>query len=158
MYRVDIYLESDTWYLGNRKRKSGYYICCAMPGGRDYDDLQIRSVEGTYNHCLLIVLNEALGRMKKPSEIHIHSANTYILDMIKNSLPGWEKNCFRNSRGEDIKDQAAWMILSMNIRGHMIVPEYGLHEYSHWMKWMMMRDGNEPVDNIVEKPEKPHKQ
>lgn len=156
MYRVDIFLETDTWYLGTRERKVGYFMFCRLSNGSDYDDLKTMTVKGTYNHCLLTALNAALSRMAKSSEIHIHSANCYILDMMENNLPGWQENGFRTKKGDAIKDQKIWQELSGLIRDHIIIPERGLHEYSHWMKWMLSHDEGEKVDNLVEKPEKPH--
>lgn len=158
MYRIDIYLESDTWYMGKRKRKAGYFITYTLKNGQDYDVLKVLTAEGTYNHCLLVALNAALARVTKPCEIHIHSANLYILDAMEKHLPVWEENEFRNRKGDPVKDRDQWKQIGSAIKGHMIVAEPGLHEYSKWMKWMFMHDEDGAVDNLVEKPEKPHKQ
>ena len=150
MYRVEIYLETDSWYLGTRERKAGYFMHCRLANGSDYDDLKMMTVNGTYNHCLLVALNAALGRMAKSSEIHIHSANCYILDMMENNLPEWEKNDFLTKKGVAVKDRDLWQEISGRIRDHIIVLERGMHEYSHWMKWMFTHDGD-GVDNSVDK-------
>ena len=153
MYRVDIFLETDSGYLGTRERMIGYYMCCRLADGNDYDDLKMMTVKGTYNHCMLTALNAALSRMARPSEICIHSANSYILDMMENNLPEWEESGFQTAKGEPIKDRDMWQELSERIKGHLVVTERGVHEYSRWMKWMFTHDR----DGMVDKPEKPHK-
>lgn len=157
MYRVDIYLESDSRYLGVWERKAGYYISCTLSNGQDYSDLKVMGIKGTYNHCLLAALNAALHRMRQSSEIHIYSGNAYILDMLDNNLTSWAGKGFKNGKGEPVKDREQWEDLWKNVQGHIIVTERGLHEYSRWLKWMLARDGDKTVDNFVDKPEKPHK-
>lgn len=154
MHRVDIYLESDSGYMGRQKRKTGYYMTCRL-GGREYNDLKITETEGTYNHCMLETLDAALSRMQKASELHIHSANLYILDMLEKNLANWAENGFANRKGEPVKDKEYWKSVWERMDGHIMVAEKGPHEYSHWMKWMFTHD---PVDNYVDKSQNPHKQ
>ena len=44
-------------------------------------------------------------------------------------------------------------------RKHILIPEHGLHEFSHWMMDEFTRKEREGkvVDNSVDKAEKPHK-
>ena len=56
----------------------------------------------------LQTLIKALGRYHKPSQITIHAADEWVLNMLENQLPAWEQNGFRNARGEPIKYQQEW--------------------------------------------------
>lgn len=140
MYRVDIYLESESRYMGRRERRTGYFMSCILDNGQEYSDMKVIKSEGTWNHCMLEAMNEALKRMQKPSEIHIHSENGYIIDMLENSLPEWADNGFMNSKGNPVKDSDIWRSVWETAGPHRIVLEKGPHEYSSWMKWNL---GNE---------------
>lgn len=118
-----------------------------------------QKITGTYNHVLLHMLNAALVRVGKPSEVHVCSANSYILDMMDHNLAAWAANGFTNSRGEPVKDAAEWKVLWKLSRNHVLIPEHGLHEFSHWMMEEFSRKEREGkvVDNTVDKAEKPYK-
>ena len=149
MYRVNIYLESDSRYMGSRERKTGYFMSCILDNGQEYSDMKVISAEGTWNHCTLEAMRAALERMKKPSEIHIYSENEYILDMLEKSLPAWAENGFVNSRGKPVKDGKEWKAVWETAGPHLIVAERGTHEYSTWMKWEMDHEEGKTVDNTV---------
>lgn len=159
MFHVDIYLEASSWFLGNRKRWGAYVLAYERKNGELFTVEGFEKVEGTYNHVLLYMLNVALERVKKTSEIHIHSANSYILDMIDKNLPGWADHNFHNSRGQPVKDCEEWKKLWERKKEHILVTDRGLHEFSHWMmgEFMKKEEKGQIVDNSVDKAEKPHK-
>ena len=159
MFHIDIYLESSSWFLGVRERWGGYVMAYERQDGELYTVEGFQKITGTYNHVLLHMLNAALVRVGKPSEIHVCSANGYILDMMEHNLSAWAANGFMNKRGEPVKDAAEWKVLWKLSRNHIIIPEHGLHEFSHWMKGEFLRIGREGeiVDNSVDKAERPYK-
>lgn len=160
MFRIDVYLEASSWFLGVRERWGGYVMAYERKNGELYTVEGLQKITGTYNHVLLHMLNAALTRVGKPSEVHICSANSYILDMMDHNLTTWAENGFTNSRGQPVKDAAEWRVLWKLSRNHVLVPEYGLHEFSHWMMEEFSRKEREGkvVDNSVDRAEKPHKQ
>lgn len=160
MFHIDIYLESSSWYLGVRERWGGYVMAYQRENGELFTAEGFEKINGTYNHVLLHMLAEALKRVQKPSEIHICSANSYILDMMDNYLPIWAKNGWKTSRGQPIKEKEEWETIWNRSQGHILITERGLHEFSHWMMDEFARKEREGkvVDNSVEKAEKPHKQ
>lgn len=159
MFHIDIYLESSSWFLGVRERWGGYVMAYERKDGELYTVEGFQKITGTYNHVLLHMLNAALVRVGKPSEVHVCSANSYILDMMDHNLITWAENGFTNSRGQPVKDAAEWRVLWKLSRNHVLVPEYGLHEFSHWMMEEFLRIGREGkiVDNSVDKAERPYK-
>ena len=155
MYRINIYLETSSWYLGVRERWGGYVITYIRKNGELASVEGFEQVKGTYNHVLLHMLNLAMERVTKQSEIHICSANSFILDMIDNNLASWAENEFMTQKGKPIKDQEEWRKLWEQIKknNHTIITERGLHEFSHWMMAEFLKRGGQPVDNS-EKPQK----
>ena len=159
MIRIDVYLEASSWFLGVRERWGGYVMAYERKNGELYTVEGFQKITGTYNHVLLHMLNVALTRVGKPSEVHVCSANSYILDMMDHNLAAWAANGFTNSRGQPVKDVAEWKVLWKLSRNHVLVPEHGLHEFSHWIMDEFFRKEQEGkiVDNSVDKAEKPHK-
>lgn len=159
MYRIDIYLETSSWYLGVKERWGGYVATYVRKNGELASVEGFEKVKGTYNHVLLHMLNLAMGRVKKQSEIHIHSANSYILDMIEHNLPAWAGCGFQSQKGKPVKDHEEWKALweRKGEGGHIFVTERGLHEFSHWMIGECVKKSGQPVDKDVDNPGKPHK-
>lgn len=160
MFRIDIYLEASSWYLGIRERWGGYVMAYERKNGELYTVEGAQKINGTYNHVLLHALNAALVRVGKPSEVHVHTANSYILDMMENYLSSWAAKDFVNSRGQPLKDATDWKVLWKLSAKHIMVPEPGLHEFSHWQKGEFLRLEREGkiVDNSVDNAKNPHKQ
>lgn len=159
MFRIDVYLEASSWFLGVRERWGGYVMAYERKNGELYTVEGFQKITGTYNHVLLHMLNAALTRVGKPSEIHVCSANGYILDMMEHNLAGWAANGFTNSRSQPVKDATEWKVLWKLSQNHVLIPERGLHEFSHWMMDEFARKEQEgkSVDNSVDQAEKPHK-
>lgn len=158
MYRIDIYLEASSWYLGVKERWGGYVITYVRKNGELASVEGFEKVKGTYNHVLLHMLNLAMDRVKKPSAVHIHSANSYILDMIDHNLPVWAEYGFQSRKGKPVKDHEEWKSLwEKKANGHIFATERGLHEFSHWMMGEFLNQGGQPVDKGVDNSEKPQK-
>lgn len=85
MRRVDIYIETDSTSPRPHVRKYGYVLECDLRG-RPVTREGFGQTEGTYNQSVLIALAEALVRIKQPCEIHIHSGNEFVLNMVDNNL------------------------------------------------------------------------
>lgn len=159
MFRIEIYLEASSWYLGVRERWGGYVMAYERKSGELYTVEGFQKITGTYNHVLLHMLNAALVRVGKPSEVHVCSANTYILDMMDHNLAAWAANGFTTAHGRPVKDTSEWRVLWKLSRNHVLVPEHGLHEFSHWMQSEFLRIDREGkiVDNSVDKAHGVHK-
>ena len=133
MHDVDIFVDISSHSLRSAPRIYGCVLSCKQPG-RPPATLEIfGSCQGTYHHCFLAAVIAALRRMKKPSQIHIHGPNDYVLNMIERNLATWAGNGFRDFRGRPVKDADAWKRAWELLRPHKYCIERGRHEYSDWL-------------------------
>ena len=95
---------------------------------------------GTYNEAILSAFNEALERMTEKCEIHLHTQNKFLLNMIGSPTQAlWEKSGFRNSKGKEIANADLWKEFAKVADGHKITTEEGIHSYYRWMQEQMDR-------------------
>lgn len=137
LQRVDIYVETDSRNPAACERYGGYVLeyigACGEPETRE-DFFQMT---GTYHGVVLERLTTALCRMRWRCEVHIHTQDAYILNMVDKFLTTWAENNFHNSKGELVKNKDAWEQLWQQVRKHEIVIEHGLHSYYGWMQTEM---------------------
>ena len=90
-----IYIELSANDPRERSRSWGYVL--EAPGGKTKHDTG--ECTSTMHGATLQTLIKALGRYHKPSQITIHAADEWVLNMLENQLSAWEQNGFRNARG-----------------------------------------------------------
>lgn len=130
-----IYIELSENDPREKNRSWGYVL--EAPGG--WTKHETGECTGTMHGVTLQILIKALGRYHKPSQITIHAADEWVLNMLENQLPAWEQNGFRNTRGEPIKYQQEWEQLAEKVKDHKITIAPGRHEYSVWLQDEMKR-------------------
>lgn len=130
-----IYIELSANDPRERSRSWGYVL--EAPGGKTKHDTG--ECTGTMHGATLQILIKALDRYHKPSQITIHAADEWVLNMLENQLSAWEQNGFRNARGEPIKYQQEWEQLAEKVKDHKITIAPGRHEYSAWLQDEMKR-------------------
>jgi len=81
-----------------------------------------------------------LMRMNQACEIHIHTENTYILNMMENNLESWAENGFISSKGTPLENQEEWKKLWQQSVKHLLVAEAGKHPFSEWINGMLTND------------------
>ena len=140
MKRVNIYIATDSTNMRKSTKKYGYVLECFV-NEKPYTKEGFGEMEGTYNRVVLAAVNEALERMKNPSEIHVFMENAFVCNMIKHSIPGWIQNGFETSRNEPIKNQDKWIEYYQLSKKHLVKPEAGKHEYLNWLKEQMKTEG-----------------
>lgn len=139
MKRVNVYININPASIRKSKRRYGFVLECVIDEC-PYTKDQFGEVEDTYNGATLRVLNSALRRMKKVSEIHIYTDNTYVLGMIEKNLDLWAGNGFVTSKGEPLKNQEEWRNLRSLSMKHLLVPEPGKHQFSEWINGILTSD------------------
>ena len=72
MWKVDIYLETDSTFQGKRERKCGY-VLVTMVKDEEKTKENFGKSNGTYHQSVLVTLAEALSRMNVSSEICVHT-------------------------------------------------------------------------------------
>lgn len=130
-----IYIELSENDPREKNRSWGYVL--EAPGG--WTKHETGECIGTMHGVTLQILIKALSRYHKPSQITIHAADEWILNMLQNQLPAWEQNGFRNAHGEAIKYQQEWEELAEKVKNHKITIEPGRHGYSVWLQDEMKR-------------------
>lgn len=139
MKRVDIYVETDNTAPRSLERWTGYVLECMKSSGDLYTETDFNRKIGTYHETILRTLIEALSRMKKNSEIHIHTKDNWVLEMIDRNLKNWAAGGFVNNKGKPLTNQEEWRKLYDLTINHMIVKEPGQHTYYAWMQREMDR-------------------
>lgn len=139
MQTVHIYVETDIAAPQSAERISGYVLECITGSGKTVTKERFQKKIGTYHQVILQTLAEALERINKSCEVHIHTQNTFILNMVERNLPGWAEHDFRNAKGELIKNHSQWSRVWKAGQKHLLVPEEGMHPYHNWMTDEMMR-------------------
>lgn len=138
MQRVDIYIETDSTSPRPQARKYGYVLECELRG-RPVTREGFGQTEGTYNQSVLTALTEALARIKQPCEIHIHSGNEFVLNMVDNNLSKWAAGGFLSSCGRPVANREEWERVWNLLRGQLTVTEHGSHAYTGWLRTEMER-------------------
>lgn len=130
---VNIYIETDSTSPRPMPRNYGYVLECQHLGNTK-TKAGFGRMEGTWNKATLQALLEALGRLKRPCEVHIHSRNEYILRMLENNLEHWAAAGFINSKGKPVANREEWEKLWQLGQEHLLLIEpTGKHEYSRWL-------------------------
>lgn len=138
MWKVDIYLETDSTFQGKRQRKCGYVLATTIHGEEKTKESFAIS-NGTYHQATLQTLIEALSRMTVQAQICIHTQDSYVgSKLMRLENEGW-----RNSKGELIKNAAEWELIYHFIHAfpepHKIIAKTEKHSYSTWMQGEMKK-------------------
>lgn len=130
---VHIYIETDSISPRPMRRNYGYVLECEHLGSPKTKAGFGRS-EGSWNKAVLQALLEALGRLNRPCEVHIHTRNEYILRMLENNLEHWAAAGFISSKGKSVANRKEWEKLWQLGQEHLLLTEpAGKHGYSRWL-------------------------
>lgn len=139
MYTVHIYAETDNSAPAPRERKGGYVLECVTRSGKTVTVEEFSTETGTYHAAILNLLCRAFERINQSCEVHIHTKDAYVLEMVDKHLEIWAGNGFLSQKGEPIKNQTAWSRLWQVTSRHLVVTEQGTHPYYNWMIAEMQR-------------------
>lgn len=81
MWKVDIYLETDSTFQGKRQRKCGYVLATTVHGEEKTKE-SFGISNGTYHQATLQTLIEALSRMTVRAQICIHTQDNYVASRL----------------------------------------------------------------------------
>lgn len=127
MFVVHMYVEAESTTPKEMPRTTGYILEYERRDGNVHEHAEYFRETGTYNHAVLKTLVRAVGELRRPCEIHLHSQNDYILGAVSRYLPRWAENHYQSAKGTYVRDHFDWAILHGRLEGHMIVPEPGMH-------------------------------
>lgn len=147
VYRVDIYVEADSTTPRQSVRAAGYVLEC-IKGDAVHTREEFAHKTGTYNAVILQMLVKALKRINQSCEVHIHTQDTYVLNMIDKNLELWAGNGFHTVKGELVKNHFEWeQVWKLGSR-HLLVAEPGEHSYFTWMQGEMAALGKPAASSI----------
>lgn len=135
---VHIYIGTDSKAPRTQVRKYGYVLACTLKGKLKTKQ-EFKETKGTYNRATLEAITEAVARVVKPSEIHIHTENAFILTMLEENLDKWEQNGYVTTKGESAANGDLWKQLKEKAGEHLLLSEPGKHEYSMWIQKQLKR-------------------
>ncbi|MDE6055349.1 MAG: hypothetical protein K2G55_16685 [Lachnospiraceae bacterium] len=97
----------------------------------------------TQNSLVLMVMGEAMGRMRCSCEITIYMNSPYIANAFCNGwTETWKKNGYEKAGGGKITDSARWEELMEKCAGHIIKVEYSeRHELTGLLETGIRRGG-----------------
>lgn len=129
MEKVDLYIECSSRTFQAAYRVTGYLLEYISTKGVPWKSGDFLEGSGTYNQETLRAIADALGHMKRPCSICIHSQNRYVLNMIQKHLSTWAAAGF-SVNGREIKNREEWLGVWQRIEQHEISIKPGKHAYS----------------------------
>jgi ribonuclease HI len=89
----------------------------------------------TNNRMELLAAISALEALKRPVQVELYTDSKYVLDGITKWLPGWQRNGWKTSAKQPVKNVDLWQRL---------VAAMAPHDISwHWVKGHAGDPGNE---------------
>lgn len=137
---VNIYIAVDSRNTRKSKKKYGYVLEL-----KDNPDTRhgFGEIEATYNGTTLKAINEALGRLNQSCEVHIHTENGFIANMIENNLDTWAGTDFKTKKGKSVENQEEWKKLWEQSQKNLIIMAVGRHSYSNWLEEQIKEQNHE---------------
>ena len=136
MKRVEIF--TDGACKGN-PGPGGWGVVLRM--GHHEKELSGSEPDTTNNRMELTAVIRALGALKQPCEVHLHTDSRYVIDGITGWVFGWQKNGWKNAAKKPVANADLWQALLAAVRPHRI----------QWI-WVKGHDGhpeNERADTLA---------
>ena len=99
--------------------------------------------ETTNNRMELMAVIQALGALKRPCQIDLHTDSQYVLKGITEWLDGWKAKGWKTASKEPVKNVDLWQELDAACRLHKI--------QWIWVKGHAGDAGNERADELANK-------
>jgi ribonuclease HI len=95
----------------------------------------------TNNRMEMMAVIEALGALKRPSKVLLHTDSIYVMKGITEWIHGWKRKNWRTASKEPVKNVDLWQALDALVARHDI-------EWK-WVKGHSGHDGNERADRLA---------
>jgi ribonuclease HI len=105
--------------------------------------------ETTNNRMELMAAIEALGALKEPCEVDLHTDSKYVMDGISSWIHGWKRNGWRTADKKPVKNAELWQALDEANRRHNVK--------WHWVKGHAGHAENERADELARQGMAPFK-
>ncbi len=99
--------------------KGGYGVILSYNGVRK--ELSEGFESTTNNRMELLAAIKGLEALKEPCEVTLYSDSKYLIDAInKNWIEAWQKNAWKNSKKEPVKNRELWERLLVMLNTHEV--------------------------------------
>ena len=115
-----------------RKRSCMYVVACDTKKGLATIGDYVEN-NNTYAGAILDTINKALRRIKTGSEVHLHTSNNIVIDMITNWIDEIAERGFCKKNGDPVANRDEWHEYWDLTKNMIIIPEPGPHTFSSWM-------------------------
>jgi ribonuclease HI len=113
--------------------------------GEHEKELSGRFRETTNNRMEMRAAVEALNALKRPCKVELYTDSSYLRDGITKWIHGWQRNGWRTSAKQPVKNQDLWVALVAAIERHQ--PAGGVDW--HWTKGHAGTELNERADLLA---------
>lgn len=142
MFEVHIYITIDKKTPRPQERNYGYVLeTKVLENTRTREGFG--TINGTYHKAVLAALIEAMGRINQSCQVHIHTEDTFILNMLGNNVHKWAEKDFEG----EIANKEQWQQLWSLSTKHIITPSPGPHTYASWLKSEMAKMPSDTVNS-----------
>ena len=97
----------------------------------------------TNNRMELTAVIEALGQLKRPSRVILHTDSQYVMKGITEWIRGWKAKGWKTAAREPVKNADLWRVLDEAVARHEI-------EW-RWVRGHSGHNGNERADALANK-------
>ena len=88
-------------------------------GGRE-KELSGHAPQTTNNRMELTATIRALGALKEPCHVKLHTDSRYVIDGITKWIFGWQKNGWKNAAKKPVLNSDLWLALLDAVKPHRI--------------------------------------
>jgi ribonuclease HI len=95
----------------------------------------------TNNRMELMAAIKALGQLRRPCKVSLHTDSKYVMDGITKWIKGWKARGWKTAGKKPVKNRELWEELEAAAKPHQI-------EWI-WVKGHAGNDGNERADELA---------
>jgi ribonuclease HI len=95
----------------------------------------------TNNRMELTAVIEALGALKRPSDVHLFTDSRYVMDGLTKWIKGWQRNGWLTADKKPVKNAELWRALLAAVEPHRVRWE--------WVKGHAGHPENERADRLA---------
>ena len=142
MWKVDIYLETDSTFQGKRERKCGYVLSTQLRTGKETRE-HFGRVTGTYHQAILLIMVDALDHMTRACDVCFYISDLYVTSRL-GTITEMAGSGYLNTKGKPNanREERRKLFKAMNQLpdAHKITAKTEKHSYSAWLREEMKHD------------------
>lgn len=111
----------------------------------------------TNNRMELFAVISALGVLKEPCDVVVHSDSTYVVDAFaKQWIESWQKRGWKTSDNKPVENQDLWRLLLLTIKKHNVrfikVPGHADHPENNRCDELAKEEVQKQIMRLAEQP------